>query len=134
MKKKLIWLSMINVDFRPINDYEFVHEPNFYNWTMSYRLDSDVRRLYGQIRDIASGEIVAPPRLPDGIVPWVAPEQSLYIPSVQEMLIINGKLLMVAWFVSHCKTNSKREDLAVKLSRHVQVMLYKKTSIKNKLK
>ncbi|XP_014300305.1 alpha-(1,3)-fucosyltransferase C isoform X2 [Microplitis demolitor] len=98
---------------------------------MSYRLDSDIRRPYGQVRDIESNKIIAPPRDPDGVVKWRLPHDDKYIPTEDEMLIIKGKKKMAAWFVSHCETNSQREILVNNLQQYFEIDVYGKCGDKN---
>ncbi|XP_008554692.1 alpha-(1,3)-fucosyltransferase C isoform X1 [Microplitis demolitor] len=129
--QRYIYFSWESPVSRPLNDHEFVLNPNFYNWTMSYRLDSDIRRPYGQVRDIESNKIIAPPRDPDGVVKWRLPHDDKYIPTEDEMLIIKGKKKMAAWFVSHCETNSQREILVNNLQQYFEIDVYGKCGDKN---
>ncbi|CAD6222517.1 GSCOCG00001004001-RA-CDS [Cotesia congregata] len=123
--QRYIYFSWESPVSRPLNDFQFVFNPNFYNWTMSYRLDSDIRRPYGQVREIESDTIIAPPLDPDGIVKWRSYDDK-YIPTDKEMAIIKGKKKMAAWFVSHCETNSQRELLVANLQQYFQIDVYGK--------
>lgn len=75
---------------------------NFYNWTMTYRLDSDIPWLYGYIEKV---------------------ETNYTIPSVE---FIKNKTRSVAWFVSNCNAFNKRDELAKKLSKYIDVDIYGK--------
>lgn len=101
----------------------FVLTPNFYNWTMSYRLDSDIRRPYGRIRDVLTQKIISPPVNPDSAVPWRKTNGTKYNVSREELEIIKEKSQIAAWFVSHCDTRSKRETLVKELQRHFEVII-----------
>ncbi|XP_043227188.1 alpha-(1,3)-fucosyltransferase C-like, partial [Amphibalanus amphitrite] len=82
-----------------------------FNWTMTYRWDSDVAVPYG---------LVLPPgRLPRA-VSAVLPRQPAFAryppPTVKRRL--------VAWMVSNCRTPGKRERYVAQLRRHIQVDIY----------
>lgn len=75
---------------------------DFYNWTASYRHDSDIFIPYFSVK-----------KLPN------------------KMKITFGKILeakdrkkMVVWFVSHCRTLSKREQYVKELSKYINVDIY----------
>ncbi|XP_034938745.1 alpha-(1,3)-fucosyltransferase C-like [Chelonus insularis] len=123
--QRYIFFSWESPLSRPINDFQFVMHPGYYNWTMSYRLDSDIRRPYGQIRDIGTKKLIAPPSRRNEIVKWKR-RKKLYVPTEKEMLIIMGKSKIAAWFVSHCKTNSQREVLVRELQKYFEVDVYGK--------
>ena len=78
------------IAFRP-EEYD-----NFFNWTMSYRSDSDIHLLYGRVR-------------PD-------PSAAGYIR--------RRKMKKIAWMVSHCKTPSKREEYVRQLQDYIPVDVY----------
>lgn len=95
-------------------------EQNFYNLTMSYRLDSDIVWPYAQFMDIKTGARVAPSlqtywRRPPILGSWNDSKILELFPK---------KTKMVAWFVSHCKTLSRREELAEALQKHIEVDIY----------
>lgn len=73
---------------------------NFFNWTMSYKLDSDVQLLYGRVH----------PK---------DPNQTEQV--VQRNL---NKTKKIAWMVSHCQTHSKREEYVKELKKYIQVDIY----------
>lgn len=75
---------------------------NYYNLTWTYRLDSDIRWSYITILD-KNGTRVGP----KFEMKWIEPMDATP-DTVKE--IIKGKNKTAAWFVSHCKTKSKRED------------------------
>uniref|UniRef100_A0A0A1XS94 Fucosyltransferase n=1 Tax=Zeugodacus cucurbitae TaxID=28588 RepID=A0A0A1XS94_ZEUCU len=97
-------------------------ERNFYNLTMSYRLDSDIVWSYNVVKMISSRQIVAPTRdpiWPSVDVSWTQSDADLF-------LSIERKRKMAAWFVSNCKVPSKREALVKALQAHIQVDVYGK--------
>ncbi|KAH8394478.1 hypothetical protein KR222_011369, partial [Zaprionus bogoriensis] len=95
-------------------------EQNFYNLTMSYRLDSDIVWPYVRLLDTETGARVAPSLQPH----WRQPPA----PGSWKDSEIHGlwptKTKMATWFVSHCETLSQREQLAAALQQYVQVDIY----------
>lgn len=114
-------MKIICFNFRPLNSHDFASWPNFYNWTMSYRLDSDIIRPYGVIRDIITQEIVFPPKNKNDTIQWRNPNATFYKPSNEVLSIIRDKGQVAAWFVSHCKTLSYREYLVDILRKYFEV-------------
>ena len=74
---------------------------NEFNWTISYRRDSDFYSGYG--------DFIRRP----------AP-----VPIYEATPALDKKTKMVAWFVSNCRTQSKREVLVDVLKRHISVDVY----------
>ena len=72
-----------------------------FNWTMTYRRDSDFYFGYGD---------------------FVKPSSP--IPHRSFSSLVAGKSKMVAWFVSNCNTQSKREEFAAALKDFIQVDIY----------
>lgn len=104
------------IAFRPFNYRHFVQTDGFYNWTMTYRLDSDIPRPYRLVVDRSTNKTVGPSSDPRWIEP--PPDERFHV----DYKIFTQKKRMVAWFVSHCNTVSKREDLARYLNNYVQVI------------
>jgi alpha-1,3-fucosyltransferase len=86
---------------------------NYFNWTMSYRWDSDVRLLYGRIRPLPSApaDEAEIERLIRETHKWT----TNYAPL---------KNKTVAWMVSHCVTDSLREKYVQELSKYIDVDVY----------
>ena len=88
-----------------------------FNWTMTYRLDSDLPMIYGLVLQ----------RLPKkGTVPLISlPEtvrQALQKwPPFQRSRRPTVKKRLVSWMVSKCKTPGGREEYVRQLQQHVQV-------------
>lgn len=70
---------------------------NFYNWTMTYRSDSDIVHPYGYFRKTKT---------------------SYCKPSIER---IKERPKKIAWLVSNCATASGRENVAEELSRYMAV-------------
>ena len=77
----------------PLQNWEYV-----FNWTMSFRQDSDIFYPYGRIK-----QRTGPP------------------PMKNYTTIYKRKKKAIIWFVSHCKTRSKREDFARELSKYIDL-------------
>lgn len=75
---------------------------HFYNWTLTYRFDSDFVRAHGRI---------------------VKKKTKYVMPTKQHVLDKKGS---VAWIVSNCNSVDKREELARNLAKHVKMDIYGK--------
>ncbi|KAH9491737.1 hypothetical protein Btru_045683 [Bulinus truncatus] len=73
-----------------------------FNWTMSYRMDADITTYYGLFRR----------------------QRNIVEKNYQE--ILSNKKGLVAWMVSNCEANSKRQDYAKKLQKYIPVDIYGK--------
>lgn len=74
----------------------------FYNWTMTYRTDSDIHRPYSIV---------------------VKSDENYTIPTVEE---IKKKSKKIAWFVSNCQTagSHRRMNYAQELNKYIPVDIY----------
>lgn len=88
-----------------------------FNWTMTYRWDSDVPVPYGLVlpRDPLSGT-VRHLHLP-GTVRRVLPRR----PTLERSSHPRRKMRLVAWMVSNCHTPGGREQYVSELRKHIQV-------------
>ncbi|EFA05856.1 alpha-(1,3)-fucosyltransferase C [Tribolium castaneum] len=85
----------------PVNTPSFIRDfDNFYNWTMTYRLDSDILRPYGFL---------------------VKQKTGYKLPTVEE---IQKRPKKIAWFVSNCGTSSERELLVNEIQKEIHVDVY----------
>lgn len=76
-----------------------------FNWTITHRFDSDI-----SLTPISK-------RLSSNQVPLVEDVNDL-------KLLVTNKKKMVAWFVSHCETPSRRESYASELQKYVTVDIF----------
>eukprot|EP00090_Calanus_glacialis_P008606 TRINITY_DN16947_c0_g1_i5.p1 TRINITY_DN16947_c0_g1~~TRINITY_DN16947_c0_g1_i5.p1 ORF type:complete len:435 (-),score=116.30 TRINITY_DN16947_c0_g1_i5:147-1451(-) len=86
----------------------------FFNWTMTYRKDSDFYRPYGrlvQIKPHPTGEAL------DEYIAQFGRENKH---------LAAGKTKDAAWFVSHCATQARREMYVKKMKKHLNVDVYGK--------
>ncbi|XP_050355592.1 alpha-(1,3)-fucosyltransferase C-like isoform X5 [Nymphalis io] len=105
-RQKFIYFNMESADNYPVCDDMF---DGFFNWTSTYRLDSDIPYPYIQIRN-SNGEIVGPREKMN----WVR-SNTLNDEYLQTKL--QNKSKAVAWFVSHCSSRSGRREYANQLRR-----------------
>lgn len=73
---------------------------NFYNWTMTYRFDSDIVRRHGQMQ---------------------RQDTNYKMPTKDRVTSKKGS---VAWIVSNCHSANRREQLAKNLAKHVNLHIY----------
>ena len=88
---------------------------HFFNWTFTYRRFSDVAStLYGAYEFI-------PESMERKVTGVTENEESL-----NDFYGVNiaNKSIMVAWFVSHCRTDVGRERYAAELAKHVRVDIF----------
>lgn len=105
--------SQVNTNHRLLNDSRIRFD--YFNWTMTYRRDSDV-----VLRDLYGGLI---PKTPSPSRDELSSYPS-FKPSSMDWL--KNKTKLVAWLVSNCHTSIRREDYVAKLSRYVPVDIYGK--------
>ena len=97
----------------PINTFNSLQKlTNMFNWTMTYRQDSDIYRPYST-----------------GI-----PYQQLLLSKEKDVEsfrhLLAGKTKKVAWFVSNCRTDSHRELYVSRLKDHIDIDIYGACSTK----
>ena len=110
----------------PKNDgFKYEKFKNFFNWTMTFRLDSDFPNPYGWIEPMERSYIAPPsqkdfPDLTFDINKAKKEETTLkFIENLQEETSKKQKL--VAWMVSNCGTHSQREHYVQELRKHISV-------------
>ncbi|ODN00831.1 Alpha-(1,3)-fucosyltransferase C [Orchesella cincta] len=80
--------------------------PDTFNWTMTYRRDSDIYHPYGHIEKISTeGE-----------------DQNH--DNIEETVKFQNKTRLAAWIVSSCDSYSKRENLVHELQKYIQVDVF----------
>ena len=86
---------------------------NYFNWTLTYRWDSDMVMPYGYVR-------------PTGNVPLHPSEDQMReLIANQKINYATGKTKMAAWMVSNCyNTNSGRNEMVAILQNYIQVDVY----------
>lgn len=82
---------------------------SFFNWTWTYRLDSDIRSGHLVVRH--EGRVIGP----NADMHWINPKDMDPL-SEESKDQLKSKTDAVAWLVSHCETMSHREDFARSLA------------------
>ncbi|XP_063383468.1 alpha-(1,3)-fucosyltransferase C-like isoform X1 [Cydia fagiglandana] len=108
--QKYIFTSMESSHYYPLCDKRY---NNFFNWTWTYRLDSDEPYGYITIRNI-TGDIIGP----NQIMHWMKLDSMKPIDEKTKKML-EKKNKTAAWFVSNCRTKSKREQLVFKLQKEL---------------
>ncbi|KAL4221919.1 hypothetical protein ACF0H5_017971 [Mactra antiquata] len=115
----------------------------FFNWTMSYRFDSDVPYLYGSVipkslstvklhtQSEKSGKVINYRDFLNLTTQW--PNNHSGIKGKDYDAIFDQKSKSSVWFVSHCSTASKREKYVLKMQSVTQVDIFGKCSIQENI-
>ncbi|XP_047995886.1 alpha-(1,3)-fucosyltransferase C-like [Leguminivora glycinivorella] len=111
MHQKYVFVSMESSHYYPICDKNF---DGFFNWTWTYRLDSDESYGYITIRNI-TGDIIGPNK----IMNWVELDSMKPIDKKTKAML-DKKNKTAAWFVSNCNSLSKREKYVEKLQNELK--------------
>lgn len=97
----------------------------FFNWTMTFRWDSDIPRPYGWFEEISKSKDDHSSFYAYKPDPWVQYDETRFRDSLSarpksfhDMAKKPGK---VAWIVSHCETDSRREDYVYQLRKYITV-------------
>ncbi|KAK4025318.1 hypothetical protein OUZ56_014393 [Daphnia magna] len=108
----------------------FTQTKHFFNWTMTYRRDSDLYdvRPYGSLRRRTDARL-PPSNMPIRLTTDTLPPDpaSLMTPSFNRSRnhpILAKKTKMVAWFVSRCHSDSLREEYFELVGQHVPIDIY----------
>ncbi|XP_037932228.1 alpha-(1,3)-fucosyltransferase C-like [Teleopsis dalmanni] len=89
---------------------------------MTYRLDSDILWSYSTIIDKETNIATAP-----ALIPYWRKVDSEWTQNNKSLsIIINNKKKLIAWFVSNCRTYSKRERLVKELQKYIPVDIFGK--------
>uniref|UniRef100_A0A1I8PEN6 Fucosyltransferase n=1 Tax=Stomoxys calcitrans TaxID=35570 RepID=A0A1I8PEN6_STOCA len=95
-------------------------ENDFYNLTMTYRTDSDIVWAYNWFVDKETNMRILPMEHPK----WR--QVPMFYNDTTIWNLWPKKTKMAAWFVSHCKTLSRREELTAELQKYMDVDVYGK--------
>lgn len=88
-----------------------LYNDEFFNWTFTYRLDSDVVWNYFVVRN-ATRDIVAP----SNGVHWKKIKKFI---SPKIRLVLQGRTKAAAWIVSNCAADSLRNEYLTRLQEHL---------------
>lgn len=104
--------------------------PGFFNWTMSYRRDSDVhcRNPYGVFRRKTNLPHLIPKTLPASLnnadLVSSSPTDRLIRHHTLFSAAIANRTKKVAWFVSKCDTVGQREAFFEQLAKYIPIDVY----------
>ncbi|KAJ8728284.1 hypothetical protein PYW08_016669 [Mythimna loreyi] len=109
--QKYVFASIESSDNYPVCSTQY---NGFFNWTWTFKLDSEVRWGYFTIRD-KNNAIVGPNKE----MQWMKLEDMDPV-SEDFKQELKTKTKAAAWFVSNCYTKSKRENVASKLNHELR--------------
>jgi len=101
----------LNFDIVPLNQLN-----NYFNWTMSYRLDSTFPAPYGSYQNIA------PHPKDAGLTNWLTKYGKSNIKLAAKER--SKDTALIAWFVSNCNSKSGRESAVKELKKYIPVDVY----------
>ncbi|KAI5630789.1 glycosyltransferase family 10 (fucosyltransferase) c-term domain-containing protein [Phthorimaea operculella] len=111
--QKYIFSSMESSEYFPLCD---PYSDNYFNWTWTYRLDSDIPWTYISIYD--TNNTIVGPKIN---ITWV---ESTVPVSEKIINILSKKKKMAAWFVSYCDAKSDRMNLTKEINHYLQKFGY----------
>lgn len=92
-----------------------VESDNFFNWTFTYRLNSDLQWPYFLVRDVTR-KVVAPSRHD---VQWEEYDERVTVISTAIINLFYGRRKAAAWMVSNCGADSARDEYLTRLQEHL---------------
>lgn len=108
------WNSQIYVFTTIESSYHYpsceLSDDNFFNWTLTYRLDSDIVWNYFLVQN-TNGTVIAP----NANVIWTINTDPIK-PEIKGILL--NKTKSAAWLVSNCNADSLRNEYMTKLQDH----------------
>ncbi|TRY74595.1 hypothetical protein TCAL_00599 [Tigriopus californicus] len=113
----------------PMHDYANYHKlQDFFNWTMTYRMDSDIPIPYGLF--VPKGDVQESIQ---NEKTWrafnYAEFQATLAKRPTEFLQMAKRPNQVLWYVSHCNAASERDKYAAELSKYINVSIYGKCTM-----
>ncbi|KAH9640722.1 hypothetical protein HF086_007293 [Spodoptera exigua] len=109
--QKYIFTSMESAAYYPICNQKFL---NFFNWTWTYKLNSDLNYAYFSVWN-KNGSVIGPKEE----MHWMKVEDMAPVNDTLKE-ILNGKTIAAAWFVSNCGAPSGRDKIAKQLQIELQ--------------
>ena len=107
--------------------YDYDRFSNFFNWTMTYRMDSDIQAPYGRVIPKSSGFSYMPKNNEAGTWDHVydpANFAATLVTKPKKFHKLAQRPKAVAWIVSHCDTESDREGYVRELKNHIGVDIF----------
>ncbi|XP_014468184.1 PREDICTED: alpha-(1,3)-fucosyltransferase C-like isoform X2 [Dinoponera quadriceps] len=121
MRRRQQFYVYVNLESPANRAVPYKYYENYFNLTMTYRLDSDILWSYDNIEDAKTGDLLAPAENPD----WGVYQNG---EAVDETIldVVRGKSKPVIWFVSNCNAKSGRLKYVEELEKHIGVDIYGK--------
>jgi alpha-1,3-fucosyltransferase len=110
-QQRLIFLSQESPTTLPIDVTKF---GNYFNWTMTYKLNSDVQLLYGRVSPLPTA-----PKTSEETLKMI---EETHLSSTKNYAA--NKTSPVVWMASHCGTHSLRETYVRQLGKFIPVDVY----------
>lgn len=105
-KQFYVFITLDTADAKPVCQKYY---DNFFNWTMTYRLNSDVPWTHFQIKQFDNRTVG-----PSKRVQWIHPREMIDIePRTQARL--NRKTKIAAWFAEDCRSRAGGREKYVKM-------------------
>lgn len=108
-KQKYILVSRESSAYYPVSEFY----DNYFNWTWTYRLDSDINFGYVAVRN-SYGKVIGPKK----DMHWISINK-MRPTSKYVIRKLRNKHIAVAWFVSNCEAKNKRLTIAANLKREL---------------
>lgn len=100
--------------------YMDIHQlDGIFNWTMTYRRDSDFYLPYGRFHQVRDHPPAGSPELDRYIKEFGRKNKHLARSATG-----NRTNLQAAWFVSHCATQARREKYAKSMEKYMDIHIY----------
>lgn len=127
--QRFVYFNVESPDTYPLQqDYE----PGFFNWTLTYRHDSDVVRRYGWFQEKQQDGLTSgTPPLQTREWPIIYDEQAFRQQNLSTLLPLAKRPKKVAWIVSNCNTASRRDEYVRELNRYIPVDVFGKCGSKS---
>ncbi|CAH0701098.1 unnamed protein product [Spodoptera exigua] len=109
--QKYIFTSMESAAYYPICNQKLL---NFFNWTWTYKLNSDLNYAYFSVWN-KNGSVIGPKEE----MHWMKVEDMAPVNDTLKE-ILSGKTIAAAWFVSNCGAPSGRNKIAKQLQIELQ--------------
>lgn len=125
-------VGMLETPYHTWRTFKNDHDWDYFNWTMTYRFESDVFWPYGYFVSKQTDAVISPAQNPA----WLQLESDHFdrpfFHNETLLRLISNKKNMAAWFVSNCYyTESNRGDVADQMAKFLQVDIYGKCGNKS---
>lgn len=120
--QRFVFLNMESPQTYPLAQHT---QAGFYNWTATYRHDSDIVRPYGWF-ELVDNPRMYPPPLQTTPWPTVYNADEFLKQDLSALMPLAKRPKQVAWVVSNCKVASQRFKYVRELSKYISVDIFGK--------